>query len=75
MADIDKFDVTWKSSEKGRVCTATARSKEGEILEKGHILLSNECAPDFYQKFDDASVEEWAKEEAKFKLDHPGLFQ
>jgi ABC-type Fe3+-hydroxamate transport system substrate-binding protein len=78
MADIDRIDVTWKDSEKGRVCTATAISQEGEILAKAHITLPSECIVEFYRasgNLGDEEIEKAAKADVVFMLDNPELFQ
>jgi hypothetical protein len=78
MADIDRIDASWKDSEKGRVCTATAISREGEILAKAHIILPSQCIVEFYKVYVNLGEEEIvkaAKEEVKFMLNNPDLFQ
>jgi hypothetical protein len=75
MANVE-ISIAWKESEKGRVCTAAAYSKEGRLLAKSHINLSlirSLC--EFYRTIDDRQIEKVAEREVRFILAHPELYQ
>lgn len=70
--------MTWKDSEKGRVCTAIAISQKGEVLAKAHIILPSEYTVEFhtaYASFGNEAIEKAAEAEVKFIVDNPDLFQ
>ncbi len=78
MADVGKIEVTWKSSKRGRVCTATAVSKNGKVLARCHITLPHELTTEFYRAYGslcDVEIEKAARAEVNFMLDNPALFQ
>lgn len=78
MADIARIDVTWKESEKGRVCTAIAISEKGEDLAKAHITLPGKYTGGFetiYASSSNEVIEKAAEAEVKFIVDNPDLFQ
>jgi hypothetical protein len=75
MSHVD-VNITWKNSDKARVCTATAYSKDGKLLGKIHINISLiKSLGEFYRMFDDSQIEQAAEKEVKFMLDHPELYQ
>lgn len=78
MSKFSEIDVSWKRSEKGKVCTAFAVDSEGNILAKAHVTIPRDVSIEIYKSYGnlgDEEVENAAKVEVVFMLDNPELFQ
>ena len=78
MQNAYEIKISWKSSEKGRVCTASAISKNGEVLAKAHFTLPTGITNEFYRTLGNFGVEEienLARSEIKFMIENPELFK
>ncbi len=74
---FDKIKIKWRHSEKGKVCTATVVSDKGKVVAK-HITIPNDIITDFHRAFGglgDEEIEKAAREELKFILENPDLFE
>jgi len=77
MSKFSKIDVSWKSSEKGKVCTAFAVDCESNILAKAYVTVPRDMSIEIYKYYGnlaDEEIEKVAKAEVEFMLDNPELF-
>ncbi len=78
MSNSKKTNITWKQSEKGKVCTAVAFDSEGNILAKAHVTLPHDVSLEFYKSYGNLGskeIEKAAKSQVQFMLDNPELFK
>ncbi len=77
MRNSFEIKITWKKSESGKVCYASAISKNGNILAEEHIILPEKNTPEYYRYWGDLGdeeIEKVARYIVKFRLEHPDLF-
>ena len=78
---FDRIEIEWKSFGGDKVCIAKAIAQNGELIATMHFRVRSNVTNnlrEFYERFaklPEEMVEEFVREELKFKLENPGLFK
>jgi len=77
---VEKIEIEWKSFGQDKICIAKATTENGEVIETMHFRVRSNVTGlrEFYDRFaklPEELIEEFVREEVKFKIENPSVFK